>query len=355
MPQDRPSLTVADLAGLCNGRTADSSRGGVVLRAVAAAHEAGPDAITWVTEARHAEQAAASQAGAILCTEKLMPGEPRAVFVDDPEFAMTKVLAHFFVPPQPPEPGIHPTAVVDASARLGRDVRVGAHAVIHGDVHIGDGSVVHEGVSIGRGVTIGTGTTLFDRVVIYDRCTIGNDVVIHAGSVIGADGFGYVYRKGRHHKLPHLGTVIIEDDVELGAGVCVDRGKLGATRIGRGTKIDNLVQVAHNVQIAPLCVIAAQTGISGSVEVGAGVAMGGQVGIAHGLKIGSEVRIAAKSGIMNDVPDGQTVVGSPAQDRSTAFRELARVRKLPELFEQVAELTKRVRDLEAAADHPKPD
>lgn len=355
MPAHHTSLTVADLASLCGGRPADASRGGVVLRAVAAAHEAGPDSITWVTEARHAAEAATSQAAAILCTEKLMPGEPRAVFVDDPEFAMTKVLAHFFVPPLPPEPGIHPTAVVDPSARLGRDVRIGAQAVIHGNVQIGDGSIIHEGVSIGRGVTIGSGTTLFDRVVIYDRCTIGNDVVVHAGSVIGADGFGYVYRKGKHHKLPHLGTVIIEDDVELGAGVCVDRGKLGATRIGRGTKIDNLVQVAHNVQIGPLCVIAAQTGISGSVEIGAGVAMGGQVGIAHGLKIGNEVRIAAKSGIMSDVPDGQTVVGSPAQDRSTAFRELARVRKLPELFEQVAELTKRVRDLEAAADHPKPD
>lgn len=355
MPEHRTSLTVADLASLCDGRLADASRGGVVLRAVAAAHEAGPDSITWVTESRHAAEAATSQAAAILCTEKLMPGEPRAVFVDDPEFAMTKVLAHFFVPPLPPEPGIHPTAVVDPSARLGRDVRVGALAVIHGDAQIGDGSIIHEGVSIGHGVVIGSGTTLFDRVVVYDRCTIGNDVVIHAGSVIGADGFGYVYRQGKHHKLPHLGTVIIEDEVELGAGVCVDRGKLGTTRIGRGTKIDNLVQVAHSVQIGPLCVIAAQTGISGSVQVGAGVAMGGQVGIAHGLKIGNEVRIAAKSGIMSDVPDGQTVVGSPAQDRSIAFREMARVRKLPELFEQVAELTKRVRDLEAAADHPKPD
>lgn len=355
MPAHRTSLTVADLASLCDGRLADASRGGVVLRAVAAAHEAGPQSITWVTESRHAAEAATSQAAAILCTEKLMPGEPRAVFVDDPEFAMTKVLAHFFVPPLPPEPGIHPTAVVDPSARLGRDVRVGALAVIHGDAQIGDGSIIHEGVSIGHGVVIGSGTTLFDRVVVYDRCTIGNDVVIHAGSVIGADGFGYVYRQGKHHKLPHLGTVIIEDEVELGAGVCVDRGKLGTTRIGRGTKIDNLVQVAHSVQIGPLCVIAAQTGISGSVQVGAGVAMGGQVGIAHGLKIGNEVRIAAKSGIMSDVPDGQTVVGSPAQDRSIAFREMARVRKLPELFEQVAELTKRVRDLEAAADHPKPD
>lgn len=355
MPEHHTSLTVADLASLCGGRLADLSRGDVVLRAVAAAHEAGPESITWVTEARHAAVAARSQAAAILCTDKLMPGEPRAVFVDDPEFAMTKVLAHFFVPPLPPEPGIHTTAVVDPSARLGRDVRVGALAVIHADVQIGDGSIIHEGVSIGRGATIGSGTTLFDRVVVYDRCTIGNDVVIHAGSVIGADGFGYVYRKGKHHKLPHLGTVIIEDEVELGAGVCVDRGKLGATRIGRGTKIDNLVQVAHNVQIGPLCVIAAQTGISGSVEIGAGVAMGGQVGIAHGLKIGNEVRIAAKSGIMSDVPDGQTVVGSPAQDRSIAFREMARVRKLPELFEQVAELTKRVRDLEAAADHPKSD
>ncbi len=294
-----------------------------------------------------------TRAAAIIGPVALLRTEPRGIITDDPEAAVADVLDAFLIPPERPPLGVHPTASVAPTATLGGGVAIGAGAVLHAGVRIGERTVIHEGVTLGRQVTVGEDCEIFDHCVVYDRCSVGDRVILHAGVVIGADGFGYLFRDGRHRKLAHIGTVVIEDDVEIGANTCVDRGKLGATRIGRGSKIDNLVMVAHNVRIGPLCVLAGQCGLSGSVRLGTGVALGGQAGVVHGVRVGDGVKAAAQSGIIGDIKTGAVVFGMPARDRLKAMRDAARVRKLGELFEQVADLKQRVAQLEAATDHPK--
>ncbi len=345
---DEPSFTVAELAEFCGGRlVAAAERGSIVIRAVAAVDAAGPDAVTWISDKQHAKQLAASGAGAVIGTETLLGGDPRGIIVDDPLTAIAAVLDRFLIPPERPEPGIHATAVVHESANLGVGVAVGAHAVVHAEAKIGDHTVLHEGVSIGRAVRIGRDCELYDHCVIYDRCELGSNVVLHAGVVVGADGFGYIFRDGGHRKFAHLGNVVIEDEVEIGVNSCVDRAKVGTTRIGRGCKIDNLVQIAHNVQLGPLCVIAAQTGIAGSARIGAGVVMAGQTGVSEGLDIGDGVKVTAGSATFRSVPAGSVVTGTPARDHMSVLRDQARVRKLQSLFDEVAALKRRVAELES--------
>jgi UDP-3-O-[3-hydroxymyristoyl] glucosamine N-acyltransferase len=350
MPEP-PSFTIRALAETCGGRLADSSRSGTLIRRAAFIEEAGSDAVTWVSEGKHAKTLRSSAAAAVIGTAALLGDDPRGIVVTDPEWAIAQVLELFRVPYESPTPGVHSTAVVHPRARLAPGVAVGALAVVHSGAEIGENSVIHEGVSIGKDVRIGRNAVIHDRCVIYDRCEIGHNVIIHAGAVIGADGFGYIFRDGQHRKVPQIGTVIIEDDVEIGANTCVDRAKLGATRIGRGSKIDNLVMVAHNVRIGPLCILAGQVGLSGSVRLGAGVALGGQVGIVHGVRVGDHAQLGAKSAVIGDIAEGETVWGIPARERMSVLRDQARVRKLAALFEQVAKLEQRVADLEAAADH----
>ncbi len=351
---DTRMTTGRKLAELCRGRlVAPDVTGERVIRTVSTLTDAGDDAVSWVAEKRHAKSVAESKAALIVGSEETLGRDVRGLVVSDPELAIAEILDFFLVAPESPALGVHPTAVVHASVKLGASTSVGAHAVLHSGVQIGDHSIIHEGVSLGRDVKVGRNSVLYDRVVVYDRCEIGDRVTIHAGSVIGADGFGYIYRDGRHRKTAHIGIVIIEDDVEIGANSCVDRAKIGATRIGRGSKIDNLVMVAHNVQTGPLCLLAALSGLSGSVRLGSGVALGGQVGISHGIRIGDGAQIAAQSGVMMDIEAGQVAFGTPAQNRTEAFRDIARIRKLSRLFEQITELSRRVAELEAATNHPK--
>ncbi|MBN2561285.1 MAG: UDP-3-O-(3-hydroxymyristoyl)glucosamine N-acyltransferase [Phycisphaerae bacterium] len=349
---DSCSYAVGALAEVCGGRLADpASQADAVIRGVGTLDEAGPDLITWVSEGKHSKALATSRAGAIIGTEGLLAGDPRGIIVEDPELAIAQVLDCFLVRIERPAPGVHPTAVVHEAAELSASVAIGAHAVIQAEARIGENTVIHEGVSIGRAVHVGRDCEIYDRCVVYDRCEIGSRVIIHAGAVIGADGFGYIFRDGRHRKLAHLGTVVIEDDVEIGANSCIDRAKLGATRIGRGSKIDNLVMIAHNVQLGPLCVLVGQVGLSGSVRLGSGAALGGQSGVSQGIQLGDGVQVAAQSGVFKDVAPGQVVLGTPARDRMTVLRDQARVRRLPRLFEELVELKRRVAELEESADH----
>lgn len=344
--------TIAELAARCGGRFLGPEQAGAKrIRTVAALNEAGPDDISWVVSPKHAKEVPASGAAAIVGTEALLGSDPRGIVVRDPSAAIADILDLYWIAPSAPAMGVHPTAIVDATASIAKSAAIGAYAVIGPRASVGDDSVIHEGVSIGAEVRIGEACLLHDRVVIYDRCTIGNRVIIHSGTVIGADGFGYIFRDGQHRRVPHIGTVTIEDDVEIGANSCIDRAKVGSTVVGRGSKIDNLVMVAHNVQLGPLCILAAQVGISGSARLGQGVIMGGQVGVADGVVIGSGAMIAAQSGIEGAVPPGVTMFGYPAKERSEAFRIEARIRKLPRLYDEVAELARRIEKLEAATHH----
>lgn len=347
------TFPLSHIVDLCGGRfvgPGDDARKQIV--GVGSLTEARPNEISWLLEKKHARSLPACQAAAIVGPEDLLADHPRAVLVKDPALAIALILDLFHVPPVDPPPGVHPSAIVDPSAILQDNVSVGAFAAVGAQARIGRNTIIHSGVSIGAGVSIGDDSRLFDRCVVYDRCVIGHRVIIHSGTVIGADGLGYLFREGAHRKIAHNGIVIIEDDVEIGANSCVDRAKIGATVVGRGSKIDNLVQVAHNVQIGPLCVLAAQVGIAGSARVGKGVVFGGQSGTIDGVTVGDGVRVAGRTVATKNIEPGKSIVGFPGRDSKEAFRIDARVRKLPKLQQEVAELAKRVAQLEAATHHP---
>jgi UDP-3-O-[3-hydroxymyristoyl] glucosamine N-acyltransferase len=240
-------------------------------------------------------------------------------------------------------PGIHPTAIIASGARLAPDVSVGAYTVIETGVVVGPMTRLGAGVVLGEGVEVGEQCVFHPRVTVYPGARIGNRVILHAGVVVGSDGFGYVFAEGRHHKFPQLGQVVIEDDVEIGSNTTLDRGSLGITSIGQGTKIDNLVQVAHNVRIGRHCVIAAQTGISGSTVVGDYVVMGGQVGIGDHVRIEARAILGGGAGILPGkiVREGQTVWGRPGRPLSEFKKMYAHLSHLPRLAERVKRLEDR--------------
>jgi UDP-3-O-[3-hydroxymyristoyl] glucosamine N-acyltransferase len=283
-----------------------------------------------------AEQSAAA---AILIDGPFTSASKALIRVPNARIAFARVLPLFF-PECPFAPGIHPTAVVDPTAQIDASAHIGPHCVINEKAKIGPGVVLQGGNHIGNKAVIGADTRLFPNAVIYGHTQIGQRVRIHAGAVIGSDGFGYVFDSGWHRKVPQVGQVIVQDDVEIGANVTIDRGALGPTIIGKGTKIDNLVQIAHNVSIGEHCLVVAQVGVAGSTKIGQYTTLAGQVGIAGHLKIGNKVTIAAQSGVMHDVPDGGKWLGAPAQPDRQAKRQILALQHLPDLIRRVNELEK---------------
>ncbi|HTD86696.1 MAG TPA: UDP-3-O-(3-hydroxymyristoyl)glucosamine N-acyltransferase, partial [Candidatus Binatia bacterium] len=248
--------------------------------------------------------------------------------------AFAKVLPLFF-PDQAFAPGIHPTAIIPSSAQVHPTAHVGPYCVLADNVRIGAHSVLRGANHIGANCRLGSEVHLFPNVTLYADIDVGHRVRIHSGSVIGADGFGYVFDGGIHRKVPQIGKVILGDDVEIGANVTIDRGALGTTIIGKGTKIDNLVQIGHNVVVGENCLIVSQAGVAGSSKLGNYVVLAGQVGIAGHLKIGNRVTIGAQSGVMHDIPDGETWLWSPAQPDKQAKRQMLALPKLPDLLRRL--------------------
>jgi UDP-3-O-[3-hydroxymyristoyl] glucosamine N-acyltransferase len=285
-----------------------------------------------------AEQSAAS---AILIDGPFTSAGKTLIRVANARVAFARVLPLFF-PERAFAPGVHPTAAADPTAQIDPTAHVGPHCVIGEATIIGPGVVLQGGNHIGSHVVIGAQSRLFPNVVVYDQTQIGRRVRIHAGAVIGSDGFGYVFDSGVHRKVPQVGCVIVQDDVEIGANVAIDRGALGPTTIGKGTKIDNLAQIAHNVSIGEHCLVVAQVGVAGSTKIGQYTTLAGQVGIAGHLKIGSKVIVAAQSGVMHDIPDGGKWLGAPAQPDRQAKRQMIALHHLPELIRRVSELEKQL-------------
>ena len=331
-------MKVEEIARLVSGQTqGDPSR---EIRGVAGLERAGPDELTFAEGARILKQAGSSRAGCILVTEKGSLSGQTTIAVKQPKLAFIRA-AEVLLPPRKAEPGVHATAIVAPSANLSTDVSVGAHAVIEDGVSIGSKTCIGAGVFLGRGVEVAADSVLYPRVSVYPGVRIGNRVVIHAGTVIGSDGFGYVFAEGCHQKFPQLGQVIIEDDVEIGSNTTIDRGSLGDTVIGEGTKIDNLVQIAHNVRIGRHCAIAAQTGISGSVEIGNYVFIGGQVGIGDKARIEDQAMLGGGARILPGkiVRRGTFMWGMPARPLSEFKKIHAQLTNLPNLAKKVSEIS----------------
>ena len=259
----------------------------------------------------------------------------------NPRVAFAKALAIFF--PEPKfAPGIHPTAAIAASAQIDPTAHIGPHCTIGERVKIGANAVLQSGNFVGDDSVLGDDTNLFPNATIYSRTQIGKRVRIHSGAVIGSDGFGYVFDTSFHRKVPQIGNVVIGDDVEIGSNSSVDRGALGSTIIGKGTKIDNLVQVAHNVEIGEHCILCSQVGIAGSAKLGSYCVLAGQVGIAGHLKIGNKVTVGSKAGVMHNIPDGEMWLGIPAQPDKQAKRIMIAMQRLPDLFKKIAEWEKKL-------------
>jgi UDP-3-O-[3-hydroxymyristoyl] glucosamine N-acyltransferase len=268
--------------------------------------------------------------------------------VDDPYLSFLKVLLAFNPPNDPLPPGIHPTAVIHPSATVGNGVRIGSHVVVSEGCKVGEGSVLVHGVILGDSVEIGRNTLLYANVVVREGCRIGSRVIIHPGVVIGSDGFGFAPKPdGSYDKIPQLGIVVVEDDVEIGANCTVDRATMGETRIKRGTKLDNLIQVGHNVVIGENTVIAAQTGISGSTKIGRNNMIGGQVGFTGHLSIADNTKIGAQSGVHRSIEKpGSVYFGTPALPQRESFRIQGGLTQLPDLLVAVRQLRQRIEELE---------
>lgn len=319
----------------------------ISLTGFAPAGNAKPGDLTFAENEIYFARAEQSAAAAILVDGNFASSQKVLIRVPNARVAFAKVLPLFFPETEFPG-GIHPSAIVAASARIDSSAYIGPLCIIGEEVRIGARAVLHGFNYIDANCQIGEESHLFPNVTLYARTQIAQRVRIHAGTVIGSDGFGYVLDAGVHRKVPQIGFVMIHDDVEIGANVTIDRGALGPTVIGRGTKIDNLVQIAHNVIIGENSLVVAQTGIAGSTKLGHYVTLAGQVGVAGHLKIGSRSVVAAQSGVMRDIGEGEKWFGSPAQPDRQMKRQLLALQQLPELLRRVSELEKRLDELQGS-------
>jgi len=329
--------TLEELAARVGGRVVGD--GSVRVARVAAVEDATPDSLTFATTQAYLAAALQSPAAAILLEQPLQAaaaGKPLLV-VENARRALALLLGPLHAA-RPVGPFRHPTAAIEPDAQLAPDVYVAAHAYVGRRASIGEGSVVAAGAYVGDDCTIGASVWIHERATVKSGTQIGNRVVLHAGCVIGSDGFGWAFVEDRAERIPQVGNVVLEDDVEIGANSCVDRAQTGSTRIGAGTKIDNLVQIGHNCRIGKHCVIASLTGLAGSTVIGDYVKVAGQAGFRGHITVGNGVTIAGKSGVWGDVPDGATISGNPARDHREYLRREVMIRNLPKLFDRVEAL-----------------
>jgi UDP-3-O-[3-hydroxymyristoyl] glucosamine N-acyltransferase len=323
--------------------------GDVDVRRVSGIEEAGPGDLTFVSNPRYVARLGGTQASAVIVTAEVDTSLPSLV-TPNPYLAYARATALLHPLPRP-EPGIHASAQVHPTAVLGPEVHVGAHAVVGPRVRVGARSILHPHVVVYEDVEIGEDCLLHSAVQVRERCRFGDRVVVQSAAVIGGDGFGFARdESGRYQKIPQVGVVVIEDDVEIGALTAIDRAALGETRIARGTKIDNLVQIGHSVRIGEDTVLAGQVGIAGSARIGKRVTLAGQVGVAGHLTIGDGVTATAQSGIPNSVDAGALVSGYPAIDNRTWLKASAVFPRLPELLKRLRELERQVEELLARKD-----
>ena len=336
--------TVSEIAEFVGGHV--QGDGSIHIKGLANVDQASEGHLAMVANQNYLKWMDRTNASALLVYREAPDCSKPTIRVDKPELAFVKAIELFFPTASPYPPGVHELAVLGQNVELGRDVSIQAHTVIGTNVEIGDGAIIYPCVVIGHDCEIGQKTILHANVTLREGTTIGNRVIIHSGAVIGSDGFGFIQESGIHHKIPQVGNVVIEDDVEIGANTTIDRATLGETRIQRGTKLDNLIHVAHNVTIGQNVVMAAQIGVSGSTEIGDNVMVGGQVGFVDHIRVGENVQIGAQSGVSKDLPPNSVYLGSPARPIAEEKRILASHSRLPEMMKLIRDQQKRIEELE---------
>lgn len=338
-------LTISEIAAQVRGEIIGDAS--TPITGFAPADQARSGDLTFADKEDYFKAAEQSEATAILVSGAFTSARKPIIRVANARVAVARLLPLFF-PPEQQASGIHATAVIDPSAQIDPSAHVGPNCVIGARVRLGARCVLMGGNHIAKDCQLGEDVTLFPNVLLYARTQVGSRVTIHGGTVIGSDGYGYVFDEGRQRKMLQVGNVVIGDDVEIGANAAIDRAALGSTVIGKGTKIDNLVHVAHNVVLGSHCLIMGQVGFAGSTKLGDYCVIASQSGIAGHLTLGRQATVGAKSGVMRDVPDGGTVLGIPAQPDKQTKRQWIAVQKLPEIMRQMRELQQELEELKAA-------
>ena len=342
------TLTVTEIAKITGAEVAAGANANITR--LCALDEAQAGGICYLTSLEKTDLLKELNAAALIVPQeakgKELPFKGVLLYAKNPEWAFILLMKYIDAARQKYTPGIHPTAVVSEKATLGTNVSIGAYSVIEDGVTIGDNTVIFPQCYIGKDVTIGKNCYIYPQVVIREDCVLKDYVILQAGAKIGSDGFGFTFHEGRHQKIPQIGNVVLGNDVEIQSNACVDRAKISSTVIGDNTKIDNLVQVGHNVRIGMSSICCAQVGIAGTTDIGNGVILAGQVGLAGHMTIGDRAQIGAQSGVMSSVPAGQTFFGYPAMPQREAFKQLAILRKLPEMYKEFNALKKQLAETE---------
>jgi len=339
------TFKLIDIAAKLNGEVVGDRE--LQITGVGKIEEAKEGELTFLANPKYTKFLKETKASAVIVSQEVKDGGGKSIIqTKNPYYAFLQTVNLFYPPSPLLDKGIHPTAVIGEGTKLGRDLAIGPYVVIGKKCSIGDQTIIMPEVVIGDEVKIGEGCTLHAHVCLREKVVLGNRVILHNGVVVGSDGFGFALEGGKYFKIPQVGNVIIEDDVEIGANVTIDRATLGETRIKEGAKLDNLIQVAHNCTIGENTVIAAQTGLSGSTHLGKGVRIGGQVGFAGHLEVGDGVSIGAQSGVHKSVPAGEYIFGYPAKPYKEEFRIQAALKKLPQLLKEIKWMKEKIEKLE---------
>jgi UDP-3-O-[3-hydroxymyristoyl] glucosamine N-acyltransferase len=336
--------TLSQIASYLEGEI--SGNGSIEISGVAGIEQARPGELTFIANPKYLKLLDTTRASAVIVGKDVQTSKVPLIKHPNPYYAFSKAIGLFHEPRKSYPEKIHSTSLLGEEVTIGKEVYIGPYVIIEDRVKLSDKVVILAGSFIGENTAIGENTLIYPRVTIRENVNIGKNVIIHSGTVIGSDGFGYAKEKGTYHKIPQVGKVVLEDDVEIGANVTIDRATLGETRIKKGTKIDNLVQIAHNVQIGENTIVVAQVGISGSTKVGKNVTLAGQVGLVGHIEIGDNVIVAAQSGVSKSLHPGKIYFGYPAREHSKARKIEAVVSLLPQYVEKIRELEKRIKNLE---------
>ena len=335
-----PPKTLQEIADHVGGTIIGD--GSVIIESASTLDSAGAGQITFFSNPKYAPRVKETQAAAVLVAEGLETSAAQ-IIAEDPYYAFMQAVVLLHGHREHPDIGISPLASLADTAKIGQNCNIHPHAIIHDNAVIGDNSQIYSGVFIGPNVTIGSDCILYPNAVIYDGCQVGDRVIVQSNASVGQDGFGFATHKGEHHKIPQIGIVVLEDDVEIGSGSTIERGTLNNTVIGKGSKIGDVVAIGHGTQVGPHCLLVPQVGVAGSAELGHHCVLGGQVGVVGHIKIGNMVKIGAQAGVIGNVPDGVTIVGSPAIDANKAKRAYALIETLPDMRKRLRTLDKEVK------------